>query len=434
MKNKRQRALLMFSGGFDSSCLLWDMIKSMKSYVEGTEKTLTIHPAYCNYGNKNTEKEIASAKAIIALAKEHLSNDGETSSVVVRDLYIINMSPTSGSITRNGGDCSHNGTWAKEYVPFRNATMIMSALSTMTNSSGLDIDYVYMGCHADDTSLKFPDCGADFEKAMNKLLSLYHREGVGEYPYVRLPFSGLTKKQISVSYAIPKKLSDLVFSGYTDGKPPTFQNVDHEDELKVETDDEIRTLEDGPRPVTTTEKPVQASDPEMEYMRNAVPMQEKEEDDRTIPVEVLKQMGAIAEESKEWLDPKNYPTAVTEQPSTSLMVKEHEPLIIRKFTQYGFPIYVGLICGANLDNLDSIVHGFLSDKKERIQGASIQTMRNIVGELSAKITETYGLKIEGVAVVWYVDKMMVSSLYGDFMTHTSCRIEFFTLLAMMCHV
>jgi len=374
MNKDRMHALLMFSGGLDSTCLLWDMITNPKNYVENVDKPLTIHPVYCDYGNKNTKKEINSARNIIILAKEHLEASDDSTGVVVRTLSIATIPSIAGSITKTGGDCSHNGTFAKEYAPYRNATMIMCALSSLTNDQGNDFDYVYMGCHADDTTLKFPDCGKDFEKAMNKLLSLYHLEGVGQYPYVILPLVNLTKQEIIGKYCIPTSVRECVFSGYTDGKPPA--------------------------------------------------------------IKIANRMGQSDDDDDEPIPPKPFIDSPSPaiKPATSLMVKEHEPLIIRKFTQYGFPLYVGMICGANLDNLDSVVHGLLQPQKERIQQGGIQNMRNIVGELSAKITETYGLKVEGVAVVWYVDKMMVSSLYGDFMTHTSCRIEFYSLLQMSCHV
>lgn len=120
--------------------------------------------------------------------------------------------------------------------------------------------------------------------------------------------------------------------------------------------------------------------------------------------------------------------------ATSLMSKEHEPLIIRKYTNKGFPLYISLICGANLDDLDRIVISFLRDNKKRIKDDSIQTKRNLCGELTETLVEHYGDKTEGVAVLWYVDKMWVSSLFGDFMNHAPCKVELFTLLSIMPHI
>jgi len=124
----------------------------------------------------------------------------------------------------------------------------------------------------------------------------------------------------------------------------------------------------------------------------------------------------------------------TEQAITSLMTKEHEPLIIRKYTQKGFPLYVSLICGANLDNLDTIVLDFVDKNESLLQSGSIQDKRNLCGMLTEHLCKTYGRKAEGVAVLWYMDKMWVSSLYGDMMNHESCKLELFTLLSIMPHI
>jgi hypothetical protein len=60
---------------------------------------------------------------------------------------------------------------------------------------------------------------------------------------------------------------------------------------------------------------------------------------------------------------------------------------------------------------------------------NIQTLRNLAGALTEHLNTIYE-KAEGVAVVFYVDKCFISSLHGDFMNHTSCRIEFYGLLNM----
>jgi len=113
--------------------------------------------------------------------------------------------------------------------------------------------------------------------------------------------------------------------------------------------------------------------------------------------------------------------------------KEHSPLIIRKFTAWGFPMYVGIIADHNMDELDLFVKAFIDQNRTMWDSRSIQDKRNLAGMLTEAICKKWH-PVEGVAVVFYVDKMMVSSLFGDFMSHTSCRIEFYGLLNMMCHV
>lgn len=114
---------------------------------------------------------------------------------------------------------------------------------------------------------------------------------------------------------------------------------------------------------------------------------------------------------------------------TKLVDKHYSPLVIRKFTHWGFPIYVGLIADDDLTDLDDFVVNFMKEHVKDNWVNNIQTLRNLAGKLTEKLNEHYE-KAEGVAVVFYVDKMFISSLHGDFMNHTSCRIEFYGLLNM----
>jgi len=119
---------------------------------------------------------------------------------------------------------------------------------------------------------------------------------------------------------------------------------------------------------------------------------------------------------------------------TSLMTKEHEPLIVRKYMQYGFPLYVGMICGASLDDLDTVVLEYLDANTKLIRSNSIQDKRNICGMLTDHLRGHYYHKAEGVAVCWYVDKMFISSLYGDFMTHYPCKAELYSIINTLPHI
>jgi len=133
------------------------------------------------------------------------------------------------------------------------------------------------------------------------------------------------------------------------------------------------------------------------------------------------------------LPPVPLPVGKTNDVISRLNGKEHSPLIIRKFTAWGFPMYVGIIADHTMDELDSFVKEFIDQNRTMWDSRSIQDKRNLAGMLTEAICKKWH-PVEGVAVVFYVDKMMVSSLFGDFMSHTSCRIEFYGLLNMMCHV
>jgi len=113
---------------------------------------------------------------------------------------------------------------------------------------------------------------------------------------------------------------------------------------------------------------------------------------------------------------------------TKLVDKHYSPLVIRKYTHWGFPIYVGLITDNDLTEMDKVITEFIKENIEQWTN-DIQKLRNFAGMLAEYLNNTYE-KTEGVAVVFYVDKCFISSLHGDFMNHTACRIEFYGLLTM----
>jgi len=102
---------------------------------------------------------------------------------------------------------------------------------------------------------------------------------------------------------------------------------------------------------------------------------------------------------------------------TKLIDKHYSPLVIRKVTHYGFPIYVALITDDDLSDLDEKIITFMEKNKAEGWINQIQTLRNLAGAMTEYLNNTYG-KAEGVAVIFYVDKMFISSLHGDFMNHT----------------
>jgi hypothetical protein len=114
---------------------------------------------------------------------------------------------------------------------------------------------------------------------------------------------------------------------------------------------------------------------------------------------------------------------------TKLVDKHYSPLVIRKYTHWGFPIYVALITDNDLSNLDDLFVAFMKAHVKEGWVNDIQKLRNLAGALTEHLNEQYD-KAEGVGIIFYVDKMFVSSLHGDFMNHTSCRIELYSLLTM----
>lgn len=120
---------------------------------------------------------------------------------------------------------------------------------------------------------------------------------------------------------------------------------------------------------------------------------------------------------------------------TALTDKHHSPLTIRKFTGFGFPIYVGLICDANLDKLDEIVTDFMEEpaNEKRWKSNKLQDKRNLAGDLTEHVAlecRDGRKRVEAVGVVLFIDKTAISSLFGDFMNHAMCRSEFYSILGM----
>jgi len=154
--------------------------------------------------------------------------------------------------------------------------------------------------------------------------------------------------------------------------------------------------------------------------------------------------------------------------ATRLLDKNWSPLIVRKYQMEGWPMYIGIICDANLNDLDKYVYEIVdtlfrevlteeeveyevgdqvvkeivkTKKRVPIKGfmdGTIQGVRNTCGLLGDKLVEKYNtLKkgvSEGVIVCWYVDKMFCSSAYGDFMTHNKCAMEFYQILNTLPHI
>jgi len=123
--------------------------------------------------------------------------------------------------------------------------------------------------------------------------------------------------------------------------------------------------------------------------------------------------------------------------STRLLDKNYSPLIVRKYMTEGWPMYIGLICDVSLSDLDKVVLGVLDEHKDMLVN-DIQSLRNITGVLSdALLTHYDSVKrgcVEGIAVLFYADKTFISSLWGDFMTHGSCKQELYFIINTLPHI
>lgn len=126
--------------------------------------------------------------------------------------------------------------------------------------------------------------------------------------------------------------------------------------------------------------------------------------------------------------------------NTNLISKHYSPMIVRKYNIInGWPLYVGLICDWSLSDLDKVVNDAIRACHDAgMIGNDIQGIRNVTGILSETIVSYYNARkencVEGVAILLYVDKCAVENFYGDFMNHTSCRIEWAGIIDMLPHI
>lgn len=121
--------------------------------------------------------------------------------------------------------------------------------------------------------------------------------------------------------------------------------------------------------------------------------------------------------------------------NTKLIEKNYSPLIVRKYMVKGWPTYVSLICDVSLSDLDEVVNGIVKDYDFQ---DDIQSLRDFCGKLNETIVNYYNEKkegcVEGVAVLSYFDKLFISSLWGDFMVHASCKQELFAIIQTLPHI
>jgi hypothetical protein len=111
---------------------------------------------------------------------------------------------------------------------------------------------------------------------------------------------------------------------------------------------------------------------------------------------------------------------------TRVVEKEYSPLIVRRYSQ---PIthFVAIITDDNLSDLDKVVMEFWRNREIK---NDIQIMRNYCGELTEVLKNKY-TKAEGIAVIGICDKLVISSLFGDFMNSLMCRLELYQILNFM---
>lgn len=166
------KAVLIYSGGLDSTTLLYEYRESI---------TLAVS---FDYGSKHNEREIACASENCRrLGIEHL--------VIPLDF----MQKYFRSSLLKGGDDIPEGSYddsnmQSTVVPFRNGIMLAVAAG-LAESRGLDA--IMMANHGGDHAI-YPDCRPEFVDAFGKAVE------AGTYNGVKLlsPYCNITKRNIAL--------------------------------------------------------------------------------------------------------------------------------------------------------------------------------------------------------------------------------------------
>ena len=207
MQDKKERILVLSSGGIDSTtCLAIAVDKYEKKNVEALNIT---------YGQKHI-KEVKQAEKIaeyydIRHIHIDLSEIMKYSNCPLLQHSTKNIKHKSYAEQLNelGGE----GT-VDTYVPFRNGLMLSVAASYAISRGCTQI---YYGAHADDAAGRaYPDCTPEFSEAMNT--AIY--EGSGKLikmvaPLINLNKAGVVKKGLEL-----KAPYHLTWSCYEGGEKP----------------------------------------------------------------------------------------------------------------------------------------------------------------------------------------------------------------------
>ena len=186
------KALLIYSGGLDSTTLLYE-------YKDSIALAVTF-----DYGSKHNAREIAYARENCKrLGVKHL----------VMPLGFIGQYFRS-DLLLSGGDIPE-GSYADEnmkstVVPFRNGIMLAIAAG-LAESYGLDT--VMMANHGGDHAI-YPDCRPEFVEGMDKAIQ------AGTYEGIRLvsPYCDITKRDIALRGKAIGLDYSLTYSCYKGGE------------------------------------------------------------------------------------------------------------------------------------------------------------------------------------------------------------------------
>ena len=185
-------ALLVLSGGMDSTTMLWDYAGSIAAAVT------------FQYGSNHNIREAECARW-----------NCEQLGIEWIEIDLSFMGKHFKSSLLDGADAIPEGNYDGEnmrstVVPFRNGIMLAVAAG-LAESRGLHT--LMLANHGGDHAI-YPDCRAGFINAMNAAIS----EGTYEHIELRAPYTGLTKADIACRGARIGVDYSLTYSCYKGGR------------------------------------------------------------------------------------------------------------------------------------------------------------------------------------------------------------------------
>lgn len=203
---QQQRAVVLFSGGVDSTtCLALAIERFGKANVV---------PLSIQYGQKHS-KELESAAKVLAYYSMEGKMMDVTKLFAFSNSSLLTQSTESVPIGSYREQQEERGEGpVSTYVPFRNGLFLSAAASLALS---LNCGYIYYGAHADDAAGNaYPDCTELFYKSMGDAIF----EGSGKDCSLEAPFISSNKAAIvreGLRLGVPY---ELTWSCYEGGEKP----------------------------------------------------------------------------------------------------------------------------------------------------------------------------------------------------------------------
>lgn len=202
MENKQDRALVLFSGGMDSTVLLASFVDAL-----GAKNVIALSMWY----GQRHYKELEAAELI---AKHYGVQRRVLNLRKIFDFGALDMCSLMGESVLEIPQGEYKKELPTTYVPFRNGLFLATAASIALQCN---CNIVAYGAHADDAAGDaYPDCSAQFAYAMNEAI----REGTGGQVQLMAPFVEHPKAYIAQLGKALKVPFKMTWSCYAGGDKP----------------------------------------------------------------------------------------------------------------------------------------------------------------------------------------------------------------------